>query len=186
MGGMAILLLCSTYTCGGWTGARNLMFITVPGSMAVGYMLSEWIRSKDRRGAARARILVGMIALVTIGLSMRSAVSWLDVHQYYSNERLEIVRDFAAGYDHEPDKLLVAPYFFVNYAVEHYPVRWSPVPFNVETLRLLEARYPVGTIVLEEGDDTRIFPPGVLAREGFVPRGGFSSQDRRFLVYTAR
>jgi hypothetical protein len=49
---------------------------------------------------------------------------------------------------HNPETVIVGPLGFgPMYAVEHYPVRWSFPPANLETYREIAKRYRVGTIL---------------------------------------
>lgn len=61
---------------------------------------------------------------------------------------------------------LVSPFWLsFGYLNEHYPQYWSFVPSNCETMRLLDERYPVGTMILpqpesaNDGEDAPHLPP---------------------------
>ena len=56
---------------------------------------------------------------------------------------------FLESIGHDDRRLLVSPYWVSSdYVAKHHPVRWSFVPANLETLKLLNERYRVGTVVL--------------------------------------
>jgi hypothetical protein len=55
----------------------------------------------------------------------------------------------------ENGKLLVSPFeISLGYVNAHYPMRWAYPPSDCRSLRLLDEREQVGTMVMQDGDDT--------------------------------
>lgn len=87
-------------------------------------------------------------------------------------------------FGHDDAKLLVClPVHGLRYVLDHYPVRWSFVPENDETLRRLAERHEIGTLILAKEDLGR-----TLTRRGIRDAGLFEigSYQNRFQVYMDR
>jgi 4-amino-4-deoxy-L-arabinose transferase-like glycosyltransferase len=78
---------------------------------------------------------------------------------------------------------VVAPFPFGSvYLLSGLPATWSFVPHNVETLRLLDARFPIGTALLTDADIQRL-GQGALAELGLVPMGMQAFGALRIVVF---
>ena len=70
------------------------------------------------------------------------------------------------SFGHDDRTLLVCdPHIGMDYVLKHYPVRWSFVPANDETLRRLARAHEIGTLVLTPKNDQ--LSDAVLSELGF-------------------
>jgi hypothetical protein len=69
------------------------------------------------------------------------------------------------------------------YVITHHPVRWSFVPANVETLRLLGEKYDIGTIVVPFDHSTVKLRRADVMAVGFEPHGKYRIDGTLFSVF---
>jgi hypothetical protein len=96
------------------------------------------------------------------------------VRQFYGNvrqvDRLDNRRTaWLEQLGHDDSMMLVAPPHFLDYVLKHHPVQWAFVPANDETLALLAASYPIGTLLLSAGELDRSLSSAALAQVGLEP-----------------
>lgn len=100
------------------------------------------------------RLAVVACSLLLLFLAInRSRLSAID---HYDEECLA----FFESIGHDDRTVLVSSSSFAfPYIASHYPVRWSFIPANRETLEQLEARYNLGTIVFQLNDPVVAMTP---------------------------
>ncbi len=99
----------------------------------------------------------------------------------------ETVREDARPYTaqieaflHDDERLLVSqPSYGLDYTLRHPPVRWSFLPTNDATLRLLAERYDIGTLILDRAELNTTLTQDTLRDLGFVKIGEL--RDRTFV-----
>lgn len=93
---------------------------------------------------------------------------------------------------HDDRTLLVGPYWFgAEYVLKHYPVPSSFIPANLGTLRLLEQRYRVGTILYPLLPEPLRRAQGQLSvaelqNDGWRPERAIGWNGITFLIYRGR
>jgi len=79
--------------------------------------------------------------------------------------------------------LVAPPELAFDYVYTHYPVGWSFVPANRETLRLLTATHTVGTLVLPATSSDTALTASDVAGEGFRLVETAQVDQARYLVF---
>jgi hypothetical protein len=91
---------------------------------------------------------------------------------------------FLESISHDDNTVLVAPpELALDYVYAHYPVKWSFVPANRETLHLLGKRYPVGTIVESPDSGDTNLTANDIAGEGFTLIRMTELDSDRYVVF---
>lgn len=128
-----------------YQGLRLLLFI-VPFSICV--IVHALFTSKLLMKRTYAIVTFALICIVSI------YSFWSSLHRFH-NDFIE-----ADVYDQEcanfldslgvsNAKFFVAPFYIsLDYVNRHYPIKWSFVPDNEETLRLLTDKYPIDLIII--------------------------------------
>lgn len=152
---MAFAMVTVFYTWMDYRGLRTLLF-TVP-FVAVGVAPSlvsalDWLTR--RMGALFPRPVAFVPALLFVGAGV-----WI---AYRGNQELAgritphhgaLAVERLESLDIDPGGVLVAPFdLSLDYVLRHYPMRWSFIPSNDETFKLLAETYPVKTVILPEWD----------------------------------
>jgi hypothetical protein len=84
---------------------------------------------------------------------------------------------------HDDKRLLVTPFdVSVRYRYSHFPVSWAFLPYDLPTLKLLAARFDIGTMVARE-DHPLLQDPASLAALGFYKDRELRLSGSRFEVY---
>lgn len=87
-------------------------------------------------------------------------------------------------------QLLASPFWLsLDYANQHYPQKWSFVPSNCETMRLLEERYRIGTMLvpIPDSEEEPFSPPQDLTcGTGLKFAGQREFHGSRFWLYRRR
>ncbi len=123
----------------------------------------------DRWLAARPARRLRRTGITALALLVASHVGSLAIaRQIVGDTPKDTLTLEAAG--HDDSTLLVTPASVgLDYAIKHYPVRWSFVPDNDETLRLLDETHQIGTLVVKRWDLGRKISPGVLQELRLYP-----------------
>jgi len=83
-------------------------------------------------------------------------------------------------------ELLASPFWLsLDYVNEHYPQKWAFVPSNCETLRLLDERYRIGTLLLlePESGSSSSAPLNEICGAGLKFAGEREFDGSRFRIY---
>ena len=139
--------------------AVRILLIGVPFECVAGAVLL----SSLPRVAPTVRFLVVGLA-VALGMTLTvAALRPTDAERTSAQRDLE----FMQGIHSDNRFVLVTPTGLpFDYLYAHYPVRWASVPFNAQTLKLLDATYPVGTVVVDNSSSETELTAGDLAAEG--------------------
>lgn len=81
--------------------------------------------------------------------------------------------DFISELQGKSQGLIVTPHYVcgIDYVFWHYPTKWSFIPANAETLKLLNKKYPISTLLI-----TNENPAELKAIEGAFPEVGLKLQ----------
>ena len=143
-------MLFALYDWNFYRGVRSMLFVLPLAAIAASPVLVRWLSQTQKRlGEGPFRkfklLLPWAIAALVVLWSGRTS---LDMAQAMESnygaraiERLEKI-------DIDQEKLLVSPFeISLDYALAHYPLRWSFVPVNSRTLRLLDSEHEIGTFI---------------------------------------
>ena len=159
---LVLVLMLGTYTIWGYRGARALLFLQPLGAIVVAAAVWHFV--------PQGRIRLVFVAL-TIAIYATFSIRSLYVvyrPQKESHRQGEQYRRIVERIGHDDRKVLVAPdELSLDYFLAHYPVRVSFLPANLATLRLMESRYEIGTIV---------YP---ISRQGVRPDGVLTQAELR-------
>jgi hypothetical protein len=169
--------------------AVRILLLAVPYECIVFAVL---LRSLQRRmGSSPWRIAswstriclgLGVVGLASLGLTYAALAP-------DPSEQLSAKRDtaFLESIQHDDHYVLVAPWQLAfDYVYDHYPVTWAFLPANRETLVLLDATYPVGTILLPaSGADTELTADEIL-KAGFEEMPPAVLEAERYEVFKRR
>lgn len=174
MGLVLWVAILGIYAVTGFRGLR-VSLVLVPFFVLV---VSGWISERTR-----LRYQQFFLAAVFIGLSFK--IGFLDLVKDFNQERIRelgIIRFIDEKVD--PDKMMVfiAPFWLVSpWLNENYPTRWSFLPANIETFKLLQAYAPVGTVLLHESE-LAVLSLDTLAALGFNKVEETSFQGQKFFI----
>jgi len=150
-GGVSVAMLVlmtadlSCYDIWGYHGVRAFLVMEPFVAILWGTALERWLRGRGRWwqiAPLAACFLAGTVAAVLV---MRGQEE-VNADTLEDTEFLESLR---------PDNrmLVASPYdISLGYVQEHYPVRWAFLPSDCRTMRLLNERYEIGTVVLPENE----------------------------------
>jgi hypothetical protein len=132
----------SCYDIWGYHGVRALLVMQPLVAILWGAVVARWLGERGWwRGLALAACFVAGMAGAVVILGAQAEVN------------ADTLEDVAFLEAIRPDnRLLVAsPYeISLGYVQEHYPVRWAFLPSDCRTMRLLDERYEIGTVILPE------------------------------------
>lgn len=146
-------------------------------------MAISWARLLRGVPIARPLAIGGLLGVLL--LMSCSAMVWIHAEEPALNASAALDTRFVESLAHDDRTVLVAPASIsLDYVVRHYPVQWSFMPANRETLALLSSRHRVGTILLpdETPRDPRL-TAGDLSSMGFVPVQRVTHDGRSFIVF---
>ena len=129
------LMLVAAYVAAGMEGTRHLLIYLPLTALVVGALIA-------RSGAwPRRAALAALLLQLALGLAT--------VHAELGSRRPSEVDTLV----HDDTTVLAASYEIgAPYLESHYPARWSLVPANKATFRLLDDRYRVGTVIITRAD----------------------------------
>ena len=143
-------MLFTLYDWNYYRGVRSTLFTFPLAAIAASPVLIGWfVHARERISEGPFRkfkvLLPWTIAALVVLWSGRISLDMADAtssdYGARAIERLERI-------DIDRDKLLVSPFeISLDYAVAHYPLRWSFVPANSRTLRLLDSEHEIGTFI---------------------------------------
>jgi len=162
---VAVLLAAdlSCYDIWGYHGVRAFLVMEPFVAILWGVELQRWLRERGRWRQTLAVAACFVAGTAGAVLVMRGQAE-VNADTLEDTEFLESLR---------PDNqmLVASPYdISLGYVQEHYPVRWAFLPSDCRTMRLLDERYRIGTVVLPES-----------AASGEMLQGcglGFSSEEQ--------
>ncbi len=141
--GVAVAVLMAAvlglYTVWGYRGMRVLLLLLPFVAILWGAVLERVLRA----GWARAACSIVLFALGTWGaVHLLRSQTEIDTEAKANTAFVESVVGGNRG-------LLASPFWLsLDYINEHYPQKWSFVPSNCETARLLDERYRIGTVIV--------------------------------------
>lgn len=137
------------------------------------------LASPWRAAGAVRYVLVGLAIAGDVLLTV-AALRPTDAEQSSSRRDLEFLQSIG----HDDRFLLVTPVELpFEYLYAHYPVRWSIDPFDSQTLHLLNEKYPVGTLVLDNSSTESQLTAADLAAEGLHFVQTTQLDDHEYAVY---
>lgn len=139
-------LLATFQTTTGWSATRNLMFVCpLVVTVVAGALARPWTRRCWAAGVLTSAVVAG--AALCVVWFARHANTLLYAGGHTRGERLAHIIETDVG--HNPNTVLVAHHpDIAEYLLSRYPARWSFLPANLQTLKLLNDRYDIGTILL--------------------------------------
>ena len=139
MAAALLLLMLAVYTVWNYRGVR-LLLMTQP---FVSILLAEYLEN-----ARIARRTMNTIVVLFAITGMVAACAVLKEEKAI-NAMARMDTAFLESVAPPPQSLLISPsWLALDYANKNYPVRWAFLPNNLATLRLLDRKYPISTIVL--------------------------------------
>ncbi len=149
--GIGVLAMCPLIIClvlyemGGFKYTRVSMF-ALPPTMAGTAGVAMYVGRRVRPAMRWAFLVIFALLMTSINVVMcrNLGEEWV-----LGDTRAAADESFIKDLNHDPDTLLVAPWYMVfDYAHRHYPARCSYVPKNDETLKLLVQAYPIDTMIV--------------------------------------
>jgi 4-amino-4-deoxy-L-arabinose transferase-like glycosyltransferase len=172
LGGAAhLLVIVTVYDRFGYGWLRILLGATP--------LLAVALAAALPRGRVMARLalllLLAVMALASVRVffARATAVDRQDDRRTAWLERL----------GHDDQAMLVAPHLFLPYVYRHHPVQWAFVPANDESLALLAARYPIGTLLLPANQLGETLSAEGLARAGLIQESRVAFGQEGYWLY---
>jgi len=173
------LFVLGLYSIWGFRGVRT-MLICLPFSAII---MARLLLSRFDPRYHRKLIVVLLVAGSIFGVAGVSSV--------YANQNLVRADDmrktgFLEKIGHN-NSMLVAPHWLsMDYVNKHHAVKYSFIPANGKTLKLLKQRYQVGTLVLPIGEEGVTLKPREVISNGFRVEGEGSFRGVHFLFFKRR
>ena len=183
---VALSLVTFLYEWNAYRGTRTVLFVFPLCAVVAAPVLLGWLESlRERVRFSYARRLPHFLALL-LGIlwSSRGAQAMArGMGPAHGARTLEWLEKLPI----DDSRLFVSPYeISLNYVHAHYPIRWSFVPANVRTLRLLDSTHEIGTLIIRS-DQLDLPMAKAIRRLKFVPGQTFKFQTagqlREYLVF---
>lgn len=159
-----------------WEGFIGLRQLLMTWPLAALSIAASWQAAAVSTPRTRA---IGVALTVLSGVVVGSASQAIVAQQ----DDQRAVAQFLDNVQPDREATLVAPFPFGSvYLNSGLPASWAFVPHNAETLRLLDARFPVGTALLTDADIQRL-TPAVLTELGLSPIGMQQFGALRIVVF---
>ncbi len=132
--------LC-VYTVWDYRGIRSLLLMEPFIALLWGITLAAWMR---RRGRTVRNVLALSFFLTGVGITVLTT-------RMQRNVVVQAKEDtsFLSSVIGENKQMVVSPYWIsLDYVNEHYPQRWAFVPANCPTMRLLDEKESIGTLIM--------------------------------------
>ncbi len=85
----------------------------------------------------------------------------------------------------DPNGILISPESQCqDYILHKFPMKWSFIPQDMQTFKLLEQRYKIGTVILFEDHPLRSDLEGHLLQKGFSSRNVLDHHQRKCVVFS--
>jgi hypothetical protein len=146
--GLMSLSLCSlqmaVYTPASFRATRVFLLLSPFMVMVLGNKMASWQISN------RVKVVVGF--LIVVG---SFKFGFYNVVRQFSNLRVQEQKtiEFVDSLSPEKEKVFIGPFWLVSPWVQsRYPIQWSFLPANKQTFEMLQAQYPVGTVLLHESE----------------------------------
>lgn len=160
------------YRWEGYIGLRQLLMTWPFAALTIAAWLGPlpWCRT-------RGPVAIALVAAICAVAQLRTAPAVTA-----QTEDVEVVRSFLRNVQPDRQRTVLAPFPFGSvYLMDGRPARWSFVPQNLETLRLLDEREPIGTALLTDADVQRLGLENLQAM-GLQPLGMQQFGGLRILV----
>jgi len=164
------LSLCSlqmaVYTPASFRATRVFLLLTPFMAMVLGFKMARWQISN--------RIKTVIAFLVVVGSFKYGFYNLARQFSLVRTQEQKIIA-FIDSLNPERDKVFIGPFWLVSPWVQsRYPVRWSFLPANNQTFEMLQAQYPVGTLLLHDSE------LGAMPLENLRELGYPLAQEMRF------
>lgn len=143
------------YTWALYRGLRTILFTFPFLALSVAPSLVSFLEGLTRRIQTRfpwpvtvvpTLFLVGIALWISYSGCLQLARRITPIHGIRAVERMESLGIDESG-------VLIAPLdLSLDYVLRHYPLRWSFIPSNDETFKLVAEKYPVRTVILPSWD----------------------------------
>jgi hypothetical protein len=148
-----------TYRLSGYIGLRIFLFTTPFLAIIIGRIIEVLLLA--RVGPRWQRLALGVQLALALVLALAGV--WTVRAMFKTDAGFDLFVDGFTRFVEQihPDERYVVVSAFPysgEYTLEHYPVRWSLIPANRATLRMLAARYQIGTLVLPLANRIDAFP----------------------------
>jgi 4-amino-4-deoxy-L-arabinose transferase-like glycosyltransferase len=177
LAGTALILLSSVFDYE--SKAYLLLAYSI---MVVGF---TWLLAKVLGGIGSGRPMFTLACVTGIAILAFSVAVVKTIYAVVARGDLVDAKYAAAleSVGHENGRMLVTPAdMSVRYRYDHFPVRWSFVPNNPDTLDLLAARFDIGTLILQD-DHPLLERPATLAELGFHRERMLAIENFTYVVY---
>lgn len=176
---LMILMEICFYKIWGYYGSR-VMLMCAPFS-AVVYVQYFDLMLKNK---AKWALTVAAVLLAAVGLFVSCRT--FQGEPAINAEAAENTR-FLESINIDDQGLLASPYWIsMDYVEKHYPVKWSHIPSNFETLRLLDQKYGVATLLLPVSGPIPIperLQPSEVTAIGLQESGVATYQGIRYEIF---
>lgn len=167
----AVVVVTALYTWHLYRGMRAVLF-TWP---LLAVSIAPWIVSTLERSGRMLEKRVSKLAAVVPAILFLILTLWV---AHWGSLRLARAFDPTAGkqvvalmesFNLTDSGVLVAPpSFSLDYVLRHYPIRYSFIPRNDETLRLLAAKHSIQAVIVAKSDLGNLLSERAIERLGLV------------------
>ncbi|MFT5476696.1 MAG: hypothetical protein ACI8Y8_002036 [Planctomycetota bacterium] len=168
-------------------GTRSVLFVYPLCALAAAPVLGHWIaHTRARTGKGRiGRLSYLLFLLPAVLWSARGAEAMAQgMRSTYGARTIECLDQVAI----DRERLFVSPFeISLDYTLANYPIRWSFVPLNARTLRLVDSKHEIGTLIIRPDQLTAPMAKA-LHKLQFLPGPSFTfeihkKQTREYLVF---
>jgi hypothetical protein len=148
---VVLLAILCFYTVWNFRGVRVLLLC----QPFVALVWASIVTISPRYQKIGKRIVAVLLLLIAVGVGGMYSVF---VNEDELNAFAKADTAFLESIGHDDQGLLVSSYTYsFGYVLKHHPVQWSFIPANGDTLRLLDKRYPVGTLIVPNSGSSRTY-----------------------------
>jgi hypothetical protein len=176
--GTALVVL---YAVSDFRGMRYLLFTYALNVVVIASLL---VRIGSKVCARRLPLVVAasasVVAMAVLSLGVvRGMSNWFTKGDVIDRKYETILETIG----HDDTRMLVTPpQMSVRYRYYHFPVDWAFLPHNLPTLKLLAARFDIGTLVLDNTHQL-LQEPSTLAGLGFYKDRDLTIDGVHYVVY---
>ncbi len=168
---LALFLVCMVIDVGYPSVVMRIVLYSMP-FLAI----SASVALLNRKNASACLLGVMILLLVHSGLATQKT---LNEYRQVHDKRLQ----FFASLHLDAREILVSPVdISMEWVLDHYPLKWTFVPTDEATLKLLQQKYAVNVIVLSQYD-LQSLPHEVLVRNGMGLSDKVNFAGTNYYVY---
>ena len=176
VGSMAVVLLfaiCSLYAVTGYRGLR-VSLVLVPFMIIV---TTGWLVQTNTTNI-KIYLLLALLAFTGLKKGFLEQIKDFEARHTEEKESITFIDDLNV----DKEKVLIAPLeLALPWVLENYPVRWSFLPSNKETFKLLNNYQAVGTILLNSFE--MVVKSKLLEELGYKVTRELSFHGQKYYLY---